>query len=62
MTSLPERIGKLKNLIRLDLGSNSLTNLTEYMGELKNLTYIDLGGNPIPMVEQEKIRQTLIAL
>ena len=47
LTSLPEWIGNLTNLTRLDLHSNQLTSLPESLGNLTNLTELYLSENQL---------------
>jgi len=42
---LPESIGRLQQLIHLDLGNNQLSNLSESIGQLQRLTSLDLYHN-----------------
>jgi len=45
--SLPDCIGKLKNLTQLSIENNQLSSLPESIGNLKNLTTIDLAYNEL---------------
>ncbi|MEI6331593.1 MAG: COR domain-containing protein [Pseudanabaena sp. ELA645] len=47
LTSLPESIGQLVNLIQLDLSGNQLTSLPESIGQLANLHKLDLSNTPL---------------
>jgi len=45
LSTLPESIGKLSSLQKLDLRGNKLTTLPWSIGDLKSLQTLDLGGN-----------------
>ncbi len=47
LSSLPESIGNLSNLIELDLTNNQLTSLPKWIGNMSNLIYLNLNGNPL---------------
>ena len=47
LTTLPESIGNLKSLERLELQYNSITTLPESITKLTSLTYLSLGSNSI---------------
>ncbi|MHA1473730.1 MAG: leucine-rich repeat domain-containing protein [Promethearchaeota archaeon] len=47
LSSLPENIGDLKFLIRLDLNGNKLKSLPESIGNLKLLTNLDISNNKL---------------
>ena len=53
LTSLPAKIGQLKNLTELNLSSNKLTSLPAKIGQLKNLTELDLHGNNLTSLPAE---------
>jgi len=46
LTSLPESIGQLTNLIRLSLSNNRLASLPPEIGKLTNLEWLELSNNP----------------
>ena len=46
-TSLPENIGSLCNLTKLNLHSNKLTSLPNSIGNLSNLTHLNLSHNKL---------------
>ena len=56
---LPESIGNLTNLTRLDLSLNGLTSLPESIGNLTNLTDLMLNGNTLPQSEIERVQRLL---
>ncbi|MDI5966837.1 COR domain-containing protein [Streptantibioticus silvisoli] len=47
LTSLPDALGSLTNLTRLDLSMNGLTVLPDFLGDLTNLTSLGLSGNEL---------------
>ncbi|MFX0007126.1 MAG: leucine-rich repeat domain-containing protein [Candidatus Hermodarchaeota archaeon] len=50
---LPEKVGKLKYLIRIDMERNfSLSNLPESVWNLKNLEVLGLGGNKFSNISE----------
>jgi Leucine-rich repeat (LRR) protein len=50
LTNLPESIGKLINLTKLNLGENQLIIIPDSIGNLKNLTYLSLGRNQLTTI------------
>jgi hypothetical protein len=55
--SIPEMLGKLKNLTRLYLYQNSLTgSIPKELGNLSNLTHLDLNNNSLSGNIPEEIR------
>ena len=47
LTTLPRRIGQLKNLMELKLSSNSIKTIPKGIGDLASLRELDLSGNPL---------------
>ena len=47
LSSVPAKIGELKNLKILHLNNNKLSSVPAETGELKNLTYLHLSNNPL---------------
>ena len=52
LNNVPESIGNLTNLRRLDLGSNNLTVLPESIGNLTNLTSLNLNFNKLTVLPE----------
>ena len=52
LTSLPESIGKLKNLIYLWVFNNQLTSLPESVGKLKNLNRLNIFNNQLTSLSE----------
>ena len=53
MSSIPEAIGELGNLVRLDLSHNQLVGLPAEIGLLTKLTKLDLNANRLTSVPDE---------
>jgi GTPase SAR1 family protein len=53
LTSLPQEIGQLSNLTRLDLPYNQLSSLPAEIGQLSNLTELDLRNNKLSSLPAE---------
>jgi len=53
LTTVPEDIGKLTNLTKLDLSKNNLTTVPEDIGKLTNLTNLDLSRNKLTTVPED---------
>ena len=53
LSSLPSKIGNLRNLRNLELGNNQLTSLPPEIGNLRNLWYLDLRNNQLPSLPPE---------
>ena len=47
LTALPDEIGMLKNLTKLELSGNQLTQLPETFGQMEKLKWLSLKGNNI---------------
>jgi len=47
LTTIPDEIGELKNLVRLNLSGNKLTTLPASIGNLVNLESLDIKSNEI---------------
>ena len=45
LTQIPDSIGNLKNLEKLNLNGNSITSIPDSIGNLKKLKHLDLGNN-----------------
>jgi len=53
LTSLPEQIGNLTNLVSLNLGSNNLASLPEQIGNLTNLKWLYLRSNNLASLPEQ---------
>ncbi len=53
LTALPEAIGRLQGLQKLDISGNRLTALPEVIGDLKRLQYLDLSRNRLTVLPEE---------
>ncbi|MBT9315187.1 leucine-rich repeat domain-containing protein [Leptothoe spongobia] len=53
LTSLPNEIGQLNDLIRLDLSQSQLTSLPKEIGQLNNLAWLDLSQNQLTSLPKE---------
>ena len=56
---LPPEIGKLSNLLSLDLSENQIAQLPSEIGKLTNLHGLELTGNPISTEYIEKLREEM---
>ena len=54
LTSLPESIGQLTNLIDLRLSNNQLTSLPASIGNLTNLEILSLSDNQLTSLSQRR--------
>ncbi|MEG4026615.1 leucine-rich repeat domain-containing protein [Microcoleus sp. S13C4] len=52
LTSIPEDLGQLSNLTRLNLMGNRITVIPEDLGKLSNLTQLDLMSNQITQIPE----------
>lgn len=59
IANLPANIKNLPFLRELNLSGNNLETLPTEITQLKNLQTLNLSGNPIPVAEQNRIRQIL---
>lgn len=50
LTSIPQEIGKLGNLLTLDVSGNKLRVISKFIGSLGNLERLLLNGNPIRFI------------
>ena len=53
LTELPPEIGKLTNIMLLEIIDSKLTNLPPEIGKLSNLTYLNLYGNQLTELPQD---------
>ena len=56
MSQLPEWIGQLTNLVRVDLQQNRLSQLPRSMSQLANLRQLNVSGNQLSQLP-ESVRQ-----
>jgi Leucine-rich repeat (LRR) protein len=57
ITSIPQAIGQLSNLIGLDLSNNQIISIPEAIGHLSNLECLSLNGNQITLIPENQLRQ-----
>ena len=59
LATLPDAIGNLASLTRLDLDYTAVTRLPDALGKLRGLRTLVLYGSPVPPEEVERIRPLL---
>lgn len=53
MTTLPDEIGQLVNLTKLNVSHNKLTNLPNTFFKLKELTHLNISRNEFSVINNE---------
>lgn len=53
ITQLPDEIGLLQSLIRLDISNNSISNLPYTLSSLAHLVSLQVEGNPIKSIRRD---------